>query len=50
MSVRATPENCAGCATHGYRLGSAPTLHTKIDSAGAADRQAARGAGAGRIP
>ncbi|WP_397895473.1 hypothetical protein [Streptomyces canus] len=27
-----------------------PTLHTKIDSAEAADRQVARGAGAGRIP
>ncbi|MFE3037172.1 hypothetical protein ACFXKY_36645 [Streptomyces canus] len=27
-----------------------PTLHTKIDSAEAADRQGARGAGAGRIP
>lgn len=27
-----------------------PTLHTKIDSAEAADRQVARGAGAGRTP
>jgi pectate lyase len=30
--------------------GWAPTLHTKIDSAEAADREVARGAGAGRIP
>jgi hypothetical protein len=30
--------------------GRPPTLHTKIDSAEAADRQVARGAGAGRIP
>lgn len=27
-----------------------PTLHAKIDSAAAADRTVARGAGAGRIP
>ncbi|MFF4059530.1 hypothetical protein ACFYZ8_28320 [Streptomyces sp. NPDC001668] len=27
-----------------------PTLHTKIDSAAVADRQVARGAGAGRMP
>ncbi|WP_328975733.1 pectate lyase [Streptomyces canus] len=31
-------------------VGWTPTLHTKIDSAEAADRQVARGAGAGRIP
>lgn len=31
-------------------VGWTPTLHTKIDSAGAADREVARGAGAGRIP
>ncbi|WP_053847088.1 hypothetical protein [Streptomyces sp. NRRL B-24085] len=31
-------------------VGRTPTLHTKIDSADAADRQVARGAGAGRIP
>lgn len=31
-------------------VGWTPTLHTKIDSAAAADRQVARGAGAGRIP
>jgi hypothetical protein len=31
-------------------VGRPPTLHTKIDSAEAADRQVARGAGAGRIP
>jgi pectate lyase len=30
--------------------GRTPTLHTKIDSAETADRQVARGAGAGRIP
>ncbi|MFF0162376.1 hypothetical protein ACFYRY_33260 [Streptomyces sp. NPDC005263] len=30
--------------------GRTPTLHTKIDSAGAADREVARGAGAGRTP
>ncbi|CCK30994.1 putative secreted protein [Streptomyces davaonensis JCM 4913] len=30
--------------------GWTPTLHTKIDSAAAADRAVARGAGAGRIP
>ncbi|MFI6036782.1 polysaccharide lyase family 1 protein [Streptomyces sp. NPDC051315] len=30
--------------------GWTPTLHTKIDSAGTADREVARGAGAGRIP
>ncbi|MEU0948924.1 hypothetical protein ABZ379_40570 [Streptomyces canus] len=31
-------------------VGRPPTLHTKIDSAEAADGQVARGAGAGRIP
>ncbi|MEV7075565.1 hypothetical protein [Streptomyces sp. NPDC093990] len=31
-------------------VGRTPTLHTKIDSGDAADRQVARGAGAGRIP
>ncbi|KQX81843.1 hypothetical protein [Streptomyces sp. Root1310] len=31
-------------------VGRAPTLHTKIDSAAVADREPARGAGAGRIP
>ncbi|MFJ9149245.1 polysaccharide lyase family 1 protein [Streptomyces sp. NPDC102270] len=31
-------------------VGWTPTLHTKIDSAEAADRQVAHGAGAGRIP
>ncbi|WP_405524263.1 pectate lyase [Streptomyces canus] len=31
-------------------VGWTPTLHTKIDSAEAADQQVARGAGAGRIP
>ncbi|MDH6583794.1 hypothetical protein M2161_002900 [Streptomyces sp. SAI-133] len=31
-------------------VGRTPTLHTKIDSADAADRQVARGAGAGRMP
>lgn len=31
-------------------VGRPPTLHTKIDSAEAADRAVARGAGAGRIP
>jgi len=31
-------------------VGWTPTLHTKIDSAEAADREVARGAGAGRIP
>ncbi|MFD5012613.1 hypothetical protein [Streptomyces chartreusis] len=31
-------------------VGRTPTLHTKIDSAGAADRAVARGAGAGRLP
>lgn len=31
-------------------LGSVPTLLGKIDGADAADRKAARGAGAGRIP
>lgn len=31
-------------------VGWTPTLHTKIDSAEAADRQVARGAGAGRMP
>ncbi|MFL5995873.1 MAG: hypothetical protein ACJ736_16480 [Streptomyces sp.] len=31
-------------------VGRPPTLHTKIDSAEAADRQVARGADAGRIP
>ncbi|MEU0205371.1 pectate lyase family protein [Streptomyces canus] len=31
-------------------VGWTPTLHTKIDSAEAADRAVARGAGAGRIP
>ncbi|MDH6449049.1 hypothetical protein M2156_006591 [Streptomyces sp. SAI-149] len=31
-------------------VGRPPTLHTKIDSAETADRQVARGAGAGRIP
>ncbi|AVV43335.1 hypothetical protein C6376_19760 [Streptomyces sp. P3] len=30
--------------------GRTPTLHAKIDSAAAADRTTARGAGAGRIP
>ncbi len=30
--------------------GRTPTLHTKIDSAAAADRQPVRGAGAGRMP
>lgn len=30
-------------------VGWTPTLHQKIDSAGEADREAARGAGAGRI-
>lgn len=30
--------------------GRTPTLHGKIDSAATADRTAARGAGAGRIP
>ncbi|MEH0543562.1 hypothetical protein QA802_10875 [Streptomyces sp. B21-105] len=30
--------------------GRTPTLHAKIDSAAAADRTVARGAGAGRIP
>ncbi|MGW1271879.1 hypothetical protein [Streptomyces sp. NPDC002491] len=30
--------------------GRPPTLHGKIDSAATADRTAARGAGAGRIP
>lgn len=30
--------------------GRTPTLHTKIDSAAAADRQVAPGAGAGRLP
>jgi pectate lyase len=30
--------------------GRTPTLHTKIDSAEAADPEAAHGAGAGRIP
>jgi pectate lyase len=31
-------------------VGRPPTLHTKIDSAEAADREVARGAGAGRTP
>ncbi|WP_037668420.1 polysaccharide lyase family 1 protein [Streptomyces griseus] len=31
-------------------VGWTPTLHTKIDSAEAADRKVARGAGAGRLP
>ncbi|KOG30884.1 pectate lyase family protein [Streptomyces resistomycificus] len=31
-------------------VGWTPTLHTKIDSAGTADREVARGAGAGRTP
>ncbi|WP_166682776.1 hypothetical protein [Streptomyces aquilus] len=31
-------------------VGRTPTLHTKIDSADAAHRQVARGAGAGRLP
>ena len=31
-------------------VGWTPTLRTKIDSAEAADREVARGAGAGRIP
>lgn len=31
-------------------VGWTPTLHTKIDSAAVADREVARGAGAGRIP
>ncbi|MFF3331350.1 polysaccharide lyase family 1 protein [Streptomyces sp. NPDC002888] len=31
-------------------VGWTPTLHTKIDSAEAADREVARGAGAGRLP
>lgn len=31
-------------------VGWTPTLHTKIDSAAVADRQVARGAGAGRLP
>ncbi|MDL5200823.1 pectate lyase [Streptomyces sp. ALI-76-A] len=31
-------------------VGWVPTLHTKIDSAATADREVARGAGAGRIP
>ncbi|WP_367324068.1 polysaccharide lyase family 1 protein [Streptomyces sp. HUAS ZL42] len=31
-------------------VGWTPTLHGKIDSAGTADREVARGAGAGRIP
>jgi len=31
-------------------VGRPPTLHAKIDSADAAHRQVARGAGAGRIP
>jgi pectate lyase len=31
-------------------VGWTPTLHTKIDSAAVADRQVARGAGAGRMP
>ncbi len=31
-------------------VGWTPTLHTKIDSAATADREVARGAGAGRIP
>ncbi|OQR63220.1 hypothetical protein B6E66_14965 [Streptomyces maremycinicus] len=31
-------------------VGRTPTLHAKIDSAAVADREAARGAGAGRIP
>lgn len=30
--------------------GRTPTLHQKIDSAGRADREVARGAGAGRTP
>ncbi|WNZ12549.1 hypothetical protein [Streptomyces sp. 11x1] len=30
-------------------VGWTPTLHQKIDSAGKADREVARGAGAGRI-
>ncbi|CBG74041.1 hypothetical protein SCAB_70481 [Streptomyces scabiei 87.22] len=30
-------------------VGSTPTLHQKIDSAGRTDREVARGAGAGRI-
>lgn len=30
--------------------GRPPTLHGKIDSAAVADREVARGAGAGRIP
>ncbi|MET7652881.1 MULTISPECIES: hypothetical protein [unclassified Streptomyces] len=31
-------------------VGWTPTLHGKIDSAAVADREVARGAGAGRIP
>ncbi|MFJ4363875.1 hypothetical protein ACIP4S_06885 [Streptomyces chartreusis] len=31
-------------------VGRTPTLHSKIDSAGTADRAVARGAGAGRLP
>ncbi|WP_425336837.1 hypothetical protein [Streptomyces sviceus] len=31
-------------------VGRTPTLHTKIDSAEASDREVARGAGAGRMP
>lgn len=31
-------------------VGRTPTLHGKIDSAAVADREVARGAGAGRIP
>lgn len=30
--------------------GGTPTLHQKIDGAAVADREVARGAGAGRIP
>lgn len=33
-----------------HDVGRAPTLHGKIDSAAVADREVARGAGAGRFP
>ncbi|MFF5493220.1 hypothetical protein [Streptomyces aquilus] len=36
--------------TCGSDVGRRPTLHTKIDSADAAHRKVARGAGAGRLP
>ncbi|KUO07065.1 hypothetical protein [Streptomyces sp. DSM 15324] len=41
-----------GCAADddAHDVGRPPTLHGKIDSAAVADREVARGAGAGRIP